>query len=53
MLSVFPLLQVRYRASWGWPNYLDAQAVGWDESLFGRWLIEGQLHLNARVRVLG
>lgn len=45
--------QVRYRASWGWPNYLDAQAVGWDEGLFGRWLIDGQLHLSARVRVLG
>jgi hypothetical protein len=46
-------LQVRYRASWGWPNYLDAQALGWDDGLFGRWLIDGQLHLSARMRVLG
>ena len=45
--------QVRYRASWGWPNYLDAQAVGWDEALFSRWLIDGQLHISTRVRVLG
>jgi hypothetical protein len=32
---------------------MDVQCVGWDESNFDRWLIDGQLHLNATVRVLG
>ncbi|KAF6250523.1 hypothetical protein COO60DRAFT_1705774 [Scenedesmus sp. NREL 46B-D3] len=38
---------VRYRASWGWPNYLDVQATGWDEDGFERWVIDGQMHLQA------
>jgi hypothetical protein len=45
--------QVRYRASWGWPNYLDVQATGWDEAAFERWVIDGQMHLQANVRLLG
>ncbi|KAF6261544.1 hypothetical protein COO60DRAFT_1699744 [Scenedesmus sp. NREL 46B-D3] len=44
---------VRYRASWGWPNYLDVQATGWDEAAFERWVIDGQMHLQANVRLLG
>jgi hypothetical protein len=45
--------QVRYRASWGWPNYLDVSGVGWDPGMFEKWAADGQLHLTATVRVLG
>lgn len=44
--------QVRYRASWGWPNFLDVQAAGWDEAAFERWVVDGQMHLTANVRML-
>jgi len=44
---------VRYRASWGWPNFCSVEVLGWDPAAFDNFVVDGKLLFSAFVKVLG